>query len=128
MVRLWTSENSPGKFSFCLENRARLPDSEPKNRAQNSPFPLAFLTTPSAKNIVSNSRYSRPANALRMLSSALRVYFVEEQTMRFPALAVLALGMATLAAAQTTSWDTWENAANWIWANWTRLIRLARRA
>jgi carbonic anhydrase len=40
-----------------------------------------------------------------MLSSALRVHSVEEQTMRFPALAVLALGMATLAAAQTTPWD-----------------------
>jgi carbonic anhydrase len=44
-----------------------------------------------------------------MLSSAPRVYSVKEQSMRFPALAVLALGMATMAAAQTTD----QNAAPW---------------
>src|ERR1039457_6889846 len=41
-----------------------------------------------------------------MLSSALRVYSIEELSMRFPVLAVLALGMTTVAAAQTaTPWD-----------------------
>jgi carbonic anhydrase len=38
-----------------------------------------------------------------MLSSALSVFFIEEQSMRFPALVVLALGMATMAAAQTAA-------------------------
>src|ERR1017187_10598032 len=45
-----------------------------------------------------------------MLSSALRVYSIEELSMRFPVLAVLALGMTTVAVAQTaaqttTPWD-----------------------
>jgi carbonic anhydrase len=40
-----------------------------------------------------------------MLSSALRVRSEEEQSMRFPALAAFVLGLATLAAAQTTPWD-----------------------
>jgi carbonic anhydrase len=44
-----------------------------------------------------------------MLSSALRVIFVKEQSMRFPALVVLALGLAAVAAAQTTD----QNAAPW---------------
>jgi carbonic anhydrase len=44
-----------------------------------------------------------------MLSSALRVFFVKEQSMRFPALAVLALGLATVAAAQIVD----QNAAPW---------------
>jgi carbonic anhydrase len=44
-----------------------------------------------------------------MLSSALSVFFVKEHSMRFPALAVLALGMATMAAAQIVD----QNAAPW---------------
>jgi carbonic anhydrase len=40
-----------------------------------------------------------------MLSSALRVHSVEEIVMRFSALAALALGLATIAAAQTAPWD-----------------------
>src|ERR1035438_2210838 len=40
-----------------------------------------------------------------MFSSALRVHSVEEQSMRFLTLAVLALGVTALAAAQTTPWD-----------------------
>jgi carbonic anhydrase len=41
-----------------------------------------------------------------MLSSALRVFFVEEQSMRLPVLAVLALSLAALAAAQTFDQNT----------------------
>jgi carbonic anhydrase len=37
-----------------------------------------------------------------MLSGALRVFSIEEQSMRFPALAALVFGVATLAVAQTT--------------------------
>jgi carbonic anhydrase len=44
-----------------------------------------------------------------MLSSALSVFFVKEQSMRFPVLAVLALSLATMASAQIPD----QNAAPW---------------
>jgi carbonic anhydrase len=50
-----------------------------------------------------------------MLSSALRVYFVEEQSMRFPVLAAFVLGLATLAAAQTAPWDYTGKRGELVW-------------
>jgi carbonic anhydrase len=58
-----------------------------------------------------------------MLSSALSVFFIEEQSMRFPALVVLALSLAAMAAAQTFD----QNAAPWSYQGktgplvWSRL-------
>jgi carbonic anhydrase len=48
-----------------------------------------------------------------MLSSALRVFSIEEQSMRFPVLTAFALALASISTAQTAAQTTASPTANW---------------